>query len=73
MRITQCDDQFLLALNREEASRLMDACAMVVLASQTAPEARLPPDMAALLCELFQGLKARADQPQPRPRRLQGS
>jgi hypothetical protein len=50
----------------------MDACAMVVIASQTAPEARLPADMAAVLCELFQGLKARADQPQPRPRRLQG-
>jgi hypothetical protein len=73
MRITQCDEQFLLALNRQEASRLMDACAMVVLASQTAPEARLPADMASLLCELFQGLKSSTDQPQPHPRRLQGS
>ena len=31
MRITQCDGQFLMSLSAQEASRLMDACAVVVL------------------------------------------
>jgi hypothetical protein len=67
MRITQCDDQVLVALSRREASRLMDACAMVVLAAESVPDTRLPADLAQLLCDLFQGLKSPADQPQGAP------
>jgi hypothetical protein len=78
MRITRCDDQFLMALDRQEASRLMDACAMVVLASQSTPEARLPADLATLLCDLFQGLQAGVHptvsrSSDPRSTELQGS
>ena len=58
MRITQCDGQFLVSLNAQEASRLMDACAMVVLAADSVPVAALPQEMAALLGDLFEGLRA---------------
>jgi hypothetical protein len=57
MRITQCDGQFLVAVNREEASRLLDACALVVLGVDEASDVSLPDDMASLLGELFQGLR----------------
>lgn len=60
MRITQCDDQFLVSLNAQEASRLMDACAMVVLAADSVPAATLPQEMATLLGDLFEGLRAPA-------------
>jgi hypothetical protein len=51
----------------------MDACAMVVLATESVPEARLPSDLALLLCDLFQGLKVSADQAQGAPNPMQGS
>ncbi len=73
MRITQCDDQFLVSLDRQEASRLMDACAMVVLAADSVPEVQLPVEMAALLSDLFEGLKTSADQPKGSPSSMQGS
>ncbi|SBO43080.1 conserved protein of unknown function [Cyanobium sp. NIES-981] len=60
MRITQCDGQFLVSLNAQEASRLMDACAMVVLAADSVPVATLPREMAILLGDLFEGLRAPA-------------
>jgi hypothetical protein len=73
MRITQCDGEVLVALSAPEASRLMDACAMVVLAAESVPEAPLPSDLAQLLCDLFQGLKIAADQAQGAPNPMQGS
>ncbi len=72
MRITQCDDQCLVSLDRQEASRLMDACAMVVLAADSVPDVKLPAEMAALLCDLFEGLKTSADQPKGSPSSVQG-
>jgi hypothetical protein len=73
MRITQCDGEVLVALSGREASRLMDACAMVVLAAESVPDSRLPSDLALLLCELFEGLKSSADQHQGAPNPSQGS
>jgi hypothetical protein len=73
MRITQCAGEVLVALSDREASRLMDACAMVVLAADSVPEARLPADLAQLLCDLFQGLSTSTEQPQEAPNPLQGS
>lgn len=73
MRITQCEGEVLVALNGREASRLMDACAMVVLAAESVPEVRLPQDLAVLLSDLFQGLKTSADHPQGACNPMQGS
>ena len=65
MRITRCNDEHLIALTASEASRLVDACALLVLASEAAPQAALPPDMATLLGQLFDGLKSAAETPKP--------
>jgi len=72
MRITQCDGEVLVALSGGEASRLMDACAMVVLAAESVPGVGLPSDLAVLLCDLFQGLKTSAEQPQSTTNPVQG-
>jgi hypothetical protein len=73
MRITQCDGEVLVTLSGPEASRLMDACALVVLAAESVPSVRLPTDLAGLLCDLFEGLKSSADHPQNAFNPLQGS
>ena len=65
MRITQCQGEHLIALTASEASRLVDACALLVIASETAPQSALPPEMAALLGQLFDGLKSDAEIPKP--------
>ena len=68
MRITQCQGEHLIALTASEASRLVDACALLVLAAESVPQSNLPPEMATLLCELFDGLKTAAATPSaPRP------
>jgi hypothetical protein len=78
MRITQCDDEVVVAFSGGEASRLMDACAMVVLAAESVPDVRLPADLASLLCDLFDGLRISldsaggSDQPHGVPSSLQG-
>jgi hypothetical protein len=51
----------------------MDACAMVVLAAESVPEARLPQDLAVLLSDLFEGLKTSADYHQGACNPIQGS
>lgn len=61
VRVSQCDQDVVVALSRQEASRLMDACAMVVLAAESVPDVQLPPDLAGLLCNLFDGLRSSAD------------
>lgn len=60
MRITQCDGQFLMALSAQEASRLMDACAVVVLAADAEPAVVLPTEMTSLLADLLEGLRTPA-------------
>jgi hypothetical protein len=57
MRITHCDNQCLVTLSASEASRLVDACALLVIAAESAPQAALPAEMGSLLCELFDGLR----------------
>ena len=63
MRITHCEDQCLVALTTAEASRLVDACALLVLAAESVPQASLPPEMATLLGQLFDGLRATTEAP----------
>ncbi len=65
MRITRCNDEHLIALTASEASRLVDACALLALASEAAPQAVLPPEMATLLGQLFDGLKSATETPKP--------
>ena len=65
MRITRCNDEHLIALTASEASRLVDACALLAMASEAAPQAALPPEMATLLGQLFDGLKSAAETPKP--------
>ena len=60
MKITKCEKEFLVSLNADEASRLMDACAMVVLAADSVPGAELPTPMASVLGHLFEGLRSTA-------------
>jgi hypothetical protein len=78
MRITQCENEVVVAFSGREASRLMDACAMVVLAAESVPDVRLPADLAAVLCDLFDGLRTATDQtggldrPHGLPSSLQG-
>jgi len=56
LQITHCHDEHLIRLNQQEASLLVDACVMVILASESVPEAALRPDLAALLGTLFEHL-----------------
>jgi hypothetical protein len=56
LQITHCDDEHLIRLNQKEASLLVDACVMVILAAETAPETALRPDLAGLLATLFEHL-----------------
>lgn len=52
------DDDVLLALSTAEAAQLMDACALVVLAAESVPQAWLDPELSTLLQELFVSLQA---------------
>lgn len=60
MRITQYDGQFLMSLSAQEASRLMDTCAVVVLAADAEPAVPLPVEMTSLLADLLEGLRSQA-------------
>lgn len=58
MRITHSQGEHLVVLSDAEAAALVEASALIVLASQTFPQAALPPGMARVLGQLFDGLKA---------------
>lgn len=60
MRITHSPGEHLLVLSDAEASLLVDACALLLLASQSAPGAQLQAPMTAVLGQLFEGLRAPA-------------
>ena len=57
MRITRTEGHCCVVLTDVEAEYLVDACALVVLAGQADPKVTLPPQMGALLCSLFEGLR----------------
>ena len=56
MRITHSDGEHLLVLSDAEAAALVEASALLVLASQSIAGAALPPRMATVLGRLFDGL-----------------
>ena len=57
MRITHSDNQHLIVLSDVEASVLVEASALLVIASQSVSGAALPPRMAIVLGQLFDCLK----------------
>ncbi len=56
MQITHCDDAHLIRLSDREASLLVDACVMVVLAAESVPRGSLHPDLTNLLASLYEHL-----------------
>jgi hypothetical protein len=56
LQITHCNDEHLIRLSAHEASLLVDACVMVILAAETVPKGSLSPDLATLLASLFENL-----------------
>jgi hypothetical protein len=70
MRITHCQGEHLIALTEPEAACLVDACVLFALAAESVPGSSLPPEMATLLCELFDGLKSSAGAPSAASRPL---
>lgn len=58
MRITHSPGERLVVLSDAEAASVVEVCALLVIASQSTPQAALPPHIATVLHELFVGLKA---------------
>ena len=58
MRITHSEGEHLVVLSDAEASALVEASVLLVVASQSMPGAALPPEIARVLGQLFDGLKA---------------
>ena len=65
MRITHSDNQHLIVLSDVEAAALVEASALLVIASQSFSGAVLPPRMATVLGQLFDGLKVSTAVPAP--------
>ena len=57
MRITHSEGEHLVVLSDAEAAVLVEASALLVLASQSVATATLPPRMATVLGQLFDGLR----------------
>ena len=57
MLITHSPGRHMLVLTDSEATTLMDACALVVLATESDSTTALTPDMATLLCGVLSGMK----------------
>ncbi|MCP9774311.1 hypothetical protein KBY58_04580 [Cyanobium sp. HWJ4-Hawea] len=60
MRVTHLHGEHLINLTSQEASALVDACTMVLLASQAAPEAKLPANVTRVLADVFENLQSTA-------------
>jgi len=58
MRITHSEGEHIVCLTDAEASAVVEACALVVLAVESDPRISMPPQMGAVLCELFEGLRS---------------
>ena len=54
MHVTHCGDEHLISLSSNEAASLVDACALLLLASQTTAGCELKPEMAAVLRTVFE-------------------
>ena len=61
MLVTHSLGRHMLVLTDAEASILMDACALLVLATESHPEVALTPGMATLLSGVFSALRMDGD------------
>ena len=57
MRITHSDSKHLVVLSDAEAATIVEASALLMIASKSVSGASLPPRMATVLGQLFDGLK----------------
>ena len=56
MRVTHLDGEHLISLSSQEASALVDACAMVLIAAESVPEVALPAHVTTVLASVFEQL-----------------
>lgn len=56
LNVTHCGEEHLISLTTEEASQLVDACALLLLASKTTPDCQLKPEMSRVLQTVFEHL-----------------
>ncbi len=54
MNVTHCGEEHLISLTTDEAAQLVDACALLLLASKTTPDCQLKPEMAQVLQTVFE-------------------
>ena len=54
LHVTHCGDEHLISLSSLEASALVDAAALLLLASNSTAECRLKPEMASVLQTVFE-------------------
>lgn len=54
LHVTHCGDEHLISLSSLEASALVDACALLLLASNSTPGCKLKPEMAGVLQTVFE-------------------
>ena len=67
LRVTHLKDEHLISLNSQEASALVDACAMVLIAAESVPEVALPSHVTTVLASVFEHLSATAKAAQSQP------
>lgn len=56
MNVTHCGEEHLVSMTTAEASQLVDACALLLLASKTTLDCQLKLEMAAVLQTVFEHL-----------------
>jgi hypothetical protein len=54
LRVTHCGQEHLISLSNAEAHSLVDACALLLLASQSVPGCQLKPEMARVLATVYE-------------------
>lgn len=59
LQVTHCGDDHLIRLTSREASDLVDACALLLLAAQSVPGCQLKPEMAGVLATVYEQFSGR--------------
>ena len=54
VHVTHCGQEHLISLSSKEASALVDACALLLLAAQSVPGCQLKPEMAGVLATVYE-------------------
>ena len=59
VHVTHCGEEHLINLSSNEASALVDACALLLLAAQSVPGCQLKPEMSAVLATVYEQFSSR--------------